>query len=374
MDVKKIAVIGSGLMGSGIAYVSAWNGYEVTIVDINQELVDKGMDRLRSDVMTGIDKGKMSITEAEGLMARLSGTVDTEAAVKDADLVIEAIFENMEVKKEVFAKIDGVAPAHCILATNTSSLSIDELATATGRADKFIGMHYFSPVPAMKLLEIVVGEKTSEETIDVAKAIGEKQGKNTVLAKNSPGFIVNRLLMPGMRESLLMYERGEATKEEIDTAMVGIGKAAMGPFALGDFVGLDVAFNAMSTLYREIGDCFKPPETLKNLVDSGAIGMKSKKGFYEYGPDKAEPETPKGADPNWIVERINIAGIREAMVLVDDGIANKEDIDIAMKLGAAWPAGPFEMAEQYGLDKIRDLISKLEQELGECYSVPKMLK
>ncbi|MFW9804604.1 MAG: 3-hydroxyacyl-CoA dehydrogenase [Candidatus Thorarchaeota archaeon] len=374
MEVKKIAVIGSGLMGAGIAYVSAWNGYEVTMVDINQDLVDKGMERLRTDVMTGIDKGKMTITEAEGLMSRLSGTTDTEAAVKDADLVIEAIFENMEVKKEVFAKIDAVAPAHCILATNTSSLSIDELATATGRPDKFIGMHYFSPVPAMKLLEIVLGEKTSEETINVAKAVGQKQGKKTVIAKNSPGFIVNRLLMPGMREAILMLERGEATKEEIDTAMVSIGKAPAGPFSLGDFVGLDIAFNAMSTLYREIGDCFKPPDTLAKLVESGAIGMKSKKGFYDYAADDVQPEAAKGADPAWIVERLNMPAIREAMILVDDEIANKEDIDMAMKLGASWPMGPFEMADQYGLDRCRESIGKLESELGECYSVPKYLK
>ena len=374
MEVKKIAVIGSGLMGAGIAYVSAWNGYDVAMVDINQDLVDKGMERLRTDVMTGIDKGKMTITEAEGLMSRLSGTTDTEAAVKDADLVIEAIFENMEVKKEVFAKIDAVAPAHCILATNTSSLSIDELATATGRPDKFIGMHYFSPVPAMKLLEIVLGEKTSEETINVAKAVGQKQGKQTVIANNSPGFIVNRLLMPGMREAILMLERGEATKEEIDTAMVSIGKAPAGPFSLGDFVGLDIAFNAMSTLYREIGDCFKPPETLAKLVESGAIGMKSKKGFYSYSGEEDEPEPPKGADHQWIVERLNIPGIREAMILVDEGIASEEDINMAMKLGASWPMGPFEMLNQFGVDKVRDFIKKLNDELGDCYSVPKYLK
>ncbi len=374
MDVKKIAVIGSGLMGSGIAYVSAWNDFEVTMVDINQELVDKGLESIRSSVLTGIDKGKMSITEAEGLMSRVRGTVDTEDAVKDADLVIEAIFENMDVKKEVFAKIDAAAPAHAILATNTSSLSIDELASATKKPDKFIGMHYFSPVPAMKLLEIVIGEKSSEETIAVAKAVGEKQGKTTVFAKNSPGFIVNRVLNPVMRESILMYERGEATKEEIDIAMVGIGKAPAGPFALVDFVGLDIAFNAMSTLYREIGDCFKPPETLKNLVDSGAIGMKSKKGFYDYGAEGPAPEKPKGADPEWIVQRLNMPAIREAMILVDDDIANKEDIDMAMKLGASWPMGPFEMADRYGLDKVREFIEKLESELGDCYSVPKYLK
>ncbi|MFW9893320.1 MAG: 3-hydroxyacyl-CoA dehydrogenase NAD-binding domain-containing protein [Candidatus Thorarchaeota archaeon] len=372
--VKKIAVIGAGLMGAGIAYVSAWNGFDVSMVDIKQEFVDAGMERIRSDVMTGIDKGKISMSEAEGLMGRLNATVNTEEAVKDADLVIEAIFENMEVKKEVFAMIDAAAPAHTILATNTSSLSIDELASTTKRPDKFIGMHYFSPVPAMKLLELVIGEKTSDETIATAESVGKTQGKTTVRAKNSPGFIVNRLLMPVMREALLMLERKEATKEEIDLAMTSVGKAPAGPFTLGDFVGLDITFNAMSTLYREIGDCFKPPEVLKNLVDAGHIGMKSKKGFYSYGGEEDKPEPPKGADHEWIVERLNIPGIREAMILVDEGIASEEDINMAMKLGASWPMGPFEMLNQFGVDKVRDFIKKLNDELGDCYSVPKYLK
>ena len=273
MDIKRIAVIGSGLMGSGIAYVSAWNGFDVTINDIKQEFVDKGMERIRNDVMTGIDKGKMSITEAEGLMSRLRGNVNLEETVRDADLVIEAIFENMDVKKELFGKVGAAAPPHALLATNTSSLSIDELAGSTGRPDKFIGMHYFSPVAAMKLLELVIGEKTSDETLATAEAVGAKQSKITVRAKNSPGFIVNRILMPVLRESILLYEQGVATMEELDTAMVAGAKFAAGPFALGDFVGLDVAFNAMSTLHREIGDCFKPPETLKNLVDQGHLGL-----------------------------------------------------------------------------------------------------
>ncbi|MHA1933794.1 MAG: 3-hydroxyacyl-CoA dehydrogenase NAD-binding domain-containing protein [Candidatus Thorarchaeota archaeon] len=374
MSVNKIAVIGAGLMGAGIAYVSAWNGIEVKMVDTKQEFIDKGLERIRTDVMTGIDKGKISMTEAESLMTRLSATVDIEEAVKDADMVIEAIFENMEIKKEIFAKIDAAAPEHCIIASNTSSLSIDELASATKRPEKVLGMHYFSPVPAMKLLELVVGEKTSEGTIASAVAVGERQGKTTVKATNSPGFIVNRLLMPVMREAILMLERGEATKEEIDTAMVSVGKAPAGPFTLGDFVGLDIAYNAMSTLYREIGDCFKPPETLKNLVESGAIGMKSKKGFYNYGTETDEPEEPKGADHNWIVERLQMPAIREAMILIDDGIANKEDINMGMKLGASWPMGPFEMADTYGIDKVREFIKKLHSELGDCYSVPKMLE
>ncbi len=373
MEVKRIAVIGSGLMGSGIAYVSAWNGFDVTMVDVNQQALDAGMERLRSDVMSGIDKGKLSIPQAEALMSRLKATTDTVAAVKDADLVIEAIFENMEVKKKVFAQIDAAAPPHTILATNTSSLSIDELASVTNRPDKFIGMHYFSPVASMKLLEIVIGQKTSSETIDTAIKVGEQQGKIPVKAKNSPGFIVNRILMPVLREAILLYESGVATKEEIDLAMTKIAKFPAGPFALGDFVGLDIAFNAMNTLYRELGDCFKPPETLAQLVQSGALGMKSKKGFYEYGKAAAPAPPPKGVDPQWLVDRISLPVIREAMILVDTGIANKEDIDKAMRLGANFPVGPFEMAERYGLARIKDELSKLEKENGKCYSVPKML-
>jgi enoyl-CoA hydratase/3-hydroxyacyl-CoA dehydrogenase len=373
LEVKKIAVIGSGLMGSGIAYVSAWHGFTVTMVDIKQEFIDKGMEKIRSDVMTGIDKGKMTMTEAEGLMGRLSATINTEDAVKDADLVIEAIFENMEVKKQVFAQIDAAAPAHTVIASNTSSLSIDELASATNRPDKVIGMHYFSPVAAMKLLEIVLGEKTSDETIQIAEAVGEKQKKLTVKAKNSPGFIVNRILMPVMREAITLYEQGVATKEEIDNAMTVHAKMPAGPFTLGDFVGLDIAYHAMSTLYRELGDCFKPPETLKNLVESGAIGTKSKKGFYDYSGAPSEPEAPKGVDPEWLVLRVQVPVVREAMILIDEDIATKEDIDKAMKLGANFPEGPFETLERIGIDKVREEIKKLYDELGECYSVPKML-
>jgi enoyl-CoA hydratase/3-hydroxyacyl-CoA dehydrogenase len=374
MDVKRIAVIGSGLMGSGIAYVSAWHGFNVTLVDIKQDILDQGMERIRSDVMTGIEKGKMTLPEAESLMSKLNATTDTGEAVKDADLVIEAIFENMEVKKKVFAEVDEKAPERTVLATNTSSLSIDELATATNRPEKFIGMHYFSPVAAMKLIELVLGEKTSDETIETDVAVGEKQGKIPVKAKDSPGFIVNRILMPVLREAILLYEDGVATKEEIDVAMTTKANFPAGPFTLGDFVGLDIAYHAMSTLYRELGDCFKPPETLKNLVDEGHIGTKSKKGFYEYGGVEAEAPEPKGVDPDWLVDRITIPVIREAMILVDEGIATKEDIDKAMKLGANFPKGPFEMAEEYGMDTVKEKIKELEEKHGECYSVPKMLQ
>ncbi|MFW9843406.1 MAG: 3-hydroxyacyl-CoA dehydrogenase NAD-binding domain-containing protein [Candidatus Thorarchaeota archaeon] len=373
MEINKIAVIGAGLMGSGIVYISAWNGFEVHMIDINDAAVEAGMDRIRNDVMTGINKNKISMSDAEALIGRISYGTDVAEGVKDVDLVIEAIFENMEVKKEVFAKADAAAPAHTILATNTSSLSIDELASATKRPDKFIGMHYFSPVAAMKLLELVIGEKTSDETISCAVKVGKKQGKTTVQAKNSPGFIVNRVLMPVLREAIVLYEQGVATKEEIDTAMTVHGGMPAGPFALGDFVGLDIAYNAMSTLYRELGDCFKPPETLKNLVESGAIGTKAKKGFYDYTGAAGDAEPAKGANLEWLSVRIGVMAIREAMILVDTEIAPKDDIDPAMVLGASFPKGPFAMAADIGMDKVKEELTKLNQEHGECYSVPKML-
>jgi 3-hydroxyacyl-CoA dehydrogenase len=235
-------------------------------------------------------------------------------------------------------------------------------------------MHYFSPVAAMKLLELVIGKQTSKETIATAIAVGKKQGKTTVQAKNSPGFIVNRILNPVLREAIILYEKGVATKEEIDTAMTVHGGMPAGPFSLSDFVGLDIAFNAMSTLYRELGDCYKPPDTLKKLVDSGAIGMKAKKGFYDYTGAAKATEPPKGADLKWLSQRIGIMAIREAMILVDEGIATKVDIDPAMILGASFPKGPFAQAEAMGMDKVREMVQKLHKEHGECYRVPKMLQ
>ncbi|MFW9849192.1 MAG: 3-hydroxyacyl-CoA dehydrogenase NAD-binding domain-containing protein, partial [Candidatus Thorarchaeota archaeon] len=366
MDIKKMVVVGAGLMGSGIAYVTAGRGIHVTLVDINDDAVNAGMERIRNDVMTGVDKGKLSLSEAQGLMDNLSTSTSAPDAVKDADIVIEAIFENMEVKKKVFAELDAAAPAHTILASNTSTLSINEIASATNRPDKVIGMHYFSPVAAMKLLEIVIGEKTSDDSVAIAKAVGEKQGKTTVTAKDSPGFIVNRILIPAMREAILLYESGDATKEEIDAAMTTVAKYPAGPFTLADFVGLDVAYHSGLTLERELGDCFKVPETLKKIYEAGDLGMKTKKGFYNY-KETEEPESPKGADPDWIVTRLAMPVLQTAMTLVDEGIATEKDIDLAMKLGASYPEGPFETLNRMGRDFVKAEMQKLYDEHGECY-------
>jgi 3-hydroxyacyl-CoA dehydrogenase len=375
MSIKKIAVVGAGLMGSGISYVSAASGYDVMMMDINNEAVGKGMDRLRSYVESGIKRGKLSDSEAEILLGRVKTTTSTENAVGDVDLVIEAVYEDMDVKKDLFKRMDAAAGQSTILASNTSSLSITELGNVTGRPEKVVGMHYFSPVPAMKLLEIIIGGQTSEDTISVAIAVGEKQGKITVKANDSPGFIVNRIRAKMGRECILTYERGIATFRELDTALKEVYGAPMGPFELSDFVGLDVSLGTFTTLYRELGDCFKPPETLKRLVEAGTLGRKTGSGYFDYGKDReSEPDEPKGADPEWLTLRIILPYLREAMIEVEEGIATKEDINKAMKLGTNFREGPFDTIERLGIDKIREEMKKLQSEFGDCYSLPKMLQ
>ncbi|MHA2211025.1 MAG: 3-hydroxyacyl-CoA dehydrogenase family protein [Candidatus Thorarchaeota archaeon] len=271
--------------------------------------------------------------------------------------------------------MDAAADSRTILASNTSSLSISELGKVTGRPEKVVGMHYFSPVPAMKLLEVIVGERTSDDTINSAIEVGEKQGKTTVKAKDSPGFIVNRIRAKMGRECILTYERGIATLREIDTALKEQYGAPMGPFELSDFVGLDVSLGTFTTLYRELGDCFKPPETLKRLVEAGTLGRKTGIGFYQYGEgEESELEEPKGVDPEWLTLRIILPYLKEAMIEVEEGIATKEDINKAMKLGTNYREGPFDTIERLGLDTIREEMKKLHSEFGDCYSLPKMLQ
>jgi 3-hydroxybutyryl-CoA dehydrogenase len=374
MKVQNIGVVGAGLMGSGISYVSAAAGYDVVLMDSDDNAVKRGLDRIHSYVETGVNRGKLTGQDGEMLLKRIHATSDIEDAVSQADLVIEAVFENMDVKKDVFRKMDEAASTRTILASNTSSLSISELGKTTERPKKVIGMHYFSPVPAMKLLEVVIGRSTNNDTIQTAIEVGGKQGKTTVKAKDSPGFIVNRLRMQALRAAILIYEQGLASAEEIDTAMKEQFHAPMGSLELTDFVGLDISFGTMSTLHRELGPCFEVPDTLRNFVQEGRIGRKAGKGFYSYDGQQHALEEPTGADPSWIVTRIIMPYLRESMIEYETGIASKEDIDKAMKLGSNYEEGPFETIERLGHGAVRKELEKLRQEFGDCYNLPKMLE
>jgi 3-hydroxybutyryl-CoA dehydrogenase len=282
LEIRKIAVIGAGTMGSGIAYVCAAKKYEVSIVEVNEELLAKGKKKIREMIVEGVNRGKLTPREAEETMQRIKGTTRIEDAVKDVDLVIEAVYEDINVKKEVFQKLDKACPSHTILASNTSALSITEMASATKRPDKVIGLHFFNPPYAMKLVEVVLGVRTSEETRRIAESFVKALGKETVTVKDSPGFIVNRIVLPMLNEAAYLVHEGKASMEDVDKAATLGMNFPVGPFRLADFVGLDIALAVLENLYKAFGEKFKPCPLLVEKVKAGHLGLKTRKGFYEY--------------------------------------------------------------------------------------------
>lgn len=283
MEIKKIAVLGLGLMGNGIAHVCAQAGYEIWARDIEDRFVENGLKTIRKNLERGLKRGRITEEEIETIMARIHGTTDLKATVKDADIVIEAIIENMDLKKSVFKEIDDMVPDHCIFASNTSSLSISEMASVTKRSDKFVGMHFFNPVPVMKLVEIIRGAETSDETVQVIEELSKKLGKETVLCnKDTAGFIVNRILIPWLNSALYTVYEGLATPEDVDKAMKLGTNVPMGPLELLDYVGLDTTLHIMEYLKQELGPNFHPCPWLKDLVRAGRYGRKVGRGVYDY--------------------------------------------------------------------------------------------
>ncbi|MHA2090552.1 MAG: 3-hydroxyacyl-CoA dehydrogenase family protein [Candidatus Kariarchaeaceae archaeon] len=282
MQINKVVIIGSGAMGSGIAYVVAVAGQEVVLVDQEQQYLDAGMKRIREMIKDGITRGKMKPIEGEQLSKRFSSTLDLAEAAKGADLVIEAVYEDMALKKEIFTTLSNNSRQEAILASNTSTLSITEISSVVENPSRVIGLHFFNPPAAMKLVEVIVGEQTSDDTIEISTKYVEHIGKTPVQAKDSPGFIVNRVLAGMIGEAMKLYNDGVATAESIDKAMVLGANMPVGPLTLADFVGLDVVHASGKTLERELGETYKPSEILTKLVEEGKLGMKSGEGFYKY--------------------------------------------------------------------------------------------
>jgi 3-hydroxybutyryl-CoA dehydrogenase len=283
MAISTVGIVGCGLMGSGIAQVCAQKGYKTVVREVNDELLNRGLGRIKAFLQEGVKRGKVTQGDADQALARLSGTTDL-GALKDCDLVIEAVVENLEEKKRVFADLDKVCKPTAILASNTSSISITAIASATKRADKVLGIHFMQPVPIMKLVELVRPEATSEATMTEVRAFTSTLGKTLITAKDTPGFIVNLLLVPYLLEAVRAVESGVASKEDIDTGMeLGCGMP-MGPIKLADFVGLDTALHIADILHEEFGDPkYAAPPMLRRLVRAGRMGKKSGAGFYEYG-------------------------------------------------------------------------------------------
>lgn len=280
--MEKIFVLGAGTMGSGIVQAFAQKEYEVIVRDIKDELVQSGIVRINNGLSKLVSKGKMTEETKEDILSRISGTTDMNLAA-DCDLVVEAAIENMKIKKEIFAELDKICKPETILASNTSSLSITEVASATNRPEKVIGMHFFNPAPVMKLVEIIRGMATSQETFDAVKELSVAIGKEPVEVEEAPGFVVNRILIPMINEASFILQEGIASVEDIDTAMKYGANHPMGPLALGDLIGLDVCLAIMDVLYNETGDTkYRSSSILRKYVRAGWLGRKSGRGFYNY--------------------------------------------------------------------------------------------
>jgi len=284
MEIKTIGVIGAGVMGNGIAQVAAMAGYNVIMRDIEDRFVEGGLKNIDKFLSKSVEKGKMTAEQKSEIMGRIKGTTDM-GLLKDADFVIEVVIEVMDVKKKVFAELDEITKKDVILSSNTSSMSLTEIATATKRPDKVVGMHFFNPVPLMRLVEVIRGIKTSDETVATTIELSKKFGKEPVEVKaDVPGFLVNRLMIASAIEAIKLYEYGIASKEDIDkAAKLGLNYP-MGPFELMDLTGLDINYHVMDYFYKELPKELKwdPPVTIKNMVKAGLLGRKTGKGWYDY--------------------------------------------------------------------------------------------
>lgn len=362
-----IGVIGAGTMGTGIAQVAATNGNKVLLYDSYSEQLAKAKTSLEKIMGRLVEKGKISQDEADGILSRVH-FVDDIVGFKDCKLVMEAIVENPDIKKDVFMRVEAIVDRDCILASNTSSLSIASISAALKRPSRFMGIHFFNPAPLMKLVEIIPGVATDIKLAEAVKKDLAQWNKITVITKDTPGFIVNRVARPFYGEALRILEEGIADAATIDWAMKELGGFRMGPFELMDLIGNDINYEVTSTVFKEFyyDPRFKPSFTQKRMVEAGYLGRKSGRGFYLYGEDVKNPEPNK--DPEigqQILDRILAMLINEACDAVFMGIGSVEDVDLAMENGVNYPKGLLKWGDEIGLYKVLDRMTALQVKYRE---------
>ena len=385
MYIFKAAVVGAGAMGAGIAQVISYSGLPVVLKDIDQGMLDKGMSHVRKIYQGRVDKGKMSASELDSKMALVTPALDY-GEFADVDIVIEAVPERMELKKRVYAELDAVCPEGAIFASNTSALSISEMGGTTKRPHKMIGMHFFNPAHVMKLVEIIRGEETDEETVQDVVTFTESLRKIPVVVKECPGFLVNRLLTPYLNEATLALQEGAATAQDIDGAMVDYGWP-MGPFTLMDFLGLDVCHDVGVYLSSQYGERMQGVILFEKLVQAGRLGEKSGAGFYGYGDQTDEPVQRiiaeisgalRGKPSEFSPERLMYLMLNEAARCVEEDIADVRDIDMAMIAGTGMAVngeriGPLALADRIGIDVLVAGLEDFEKKCGKRFHPADML-
>lgn len=356
-----LGVLGAGAMGSGIAQVAATNGWEVQLVDINEDAISSAQVKLQKILNRQVEKGRMTDIEVKGIMGRIYFGSSMQAFEK-ADLIIEAIVENMDIKKKVFKSIEEIVSDDCILATNTSSLSVTQIAASLDNPSRMVGIHFFNPAPLMKLVEIIPAVQSDHDIVSKSQKIVDNWGKYTVLAKDTPGFIVNKVARPFYSESIKIYEEGIADVATIDWVMTELGGFRMGPFTLTDYIGHDVNYKVTESVWKAFyyDGRYKPSFAQKSLVDAGYLGRKTGRGFYDYSEGAAKPEADKNVEKGTIVlHRVLAMLINEAADTVYMGICNEEAVETAMTKGVNYPKGLLEWGEELGFGYIVNLLDAL---------------
>jgi len=375
MLVKNITVLGSGVMGHGIAQVSATAGYNVVLRDIKQEFLDKAMEKIKWSLDKLVSKEKISKEEGDSIFARITPIVDLNEAVKNAELVIEVVPEIMDLKKSVYAELDKAAGPEVIFASNTSTLPITEIANTTSRPEKFIGIHFFNPPQLMKLVEVIPGEKTGQEITELTQEFVKSVNKQAVLCrKDVPGFIINRLFIPMVHEACFAQDRTNATLEEIDSAVKFKLGFPMGIFELADFTGMDVIHKATTEMYLRDKKVINPHPTVEKMFDEKKLGQKSGEGYYKYSDDKYErvtlsEELAQKFNPIQLVANI----VNNAAWLITNGASDIEEIEKAAQLGLGLKKPLFETAKEIGIKNIVDELNKLAEKHGEFYKPDPLL-